>query len=321
MKRRHLARDWEIPSNEIASESVFLNRRDFMKASAWSVGVAALSACKEQPSISFPSDTYSETEKKIYPASLNPAYPVDAELTEEKFAVGYNNFFEFGETKESIKHKARNLSIRPWTLEVGGLVDKPQIFDIDKLLRTFPIEERTYRLRCVEAWSIAVPWTGFALNELIRRAGPKSSATHVRFVSFYKPSQAAGQWAFWRPWPYTEGLTLAEAMNELTFLATGIYGRPLPRQNGAPVRLTVPWKYGYKSAKSIVKIELVDYRPPTFWSTLNGLEYDFSANVNPERPHPRWSQAKEKIIGTGEVRATRLYNGYEKFVADLYKKS
>jgi len=318
MKRHHLERGWEIPSNEITSESIFLNRRDFMKATAWSVGTVALSACKDTPVVALPPDALSETEKKIYPATLNPAYPLDAELTQEKVAGAFNNFFEFGESKEKIRSNARNLSIRPWTLEVGGLVDKPEIYDIDKLLRSFPVEERTYRLRCVEAWAIAVPWTGFALRELLRRAGPKSNATHVRFISFYKPSQAMGQWAFWRPWPYTEALTLAEAMNELSFLATGVYGRPLPRQHGAPVRLAVPWKYGYKSAKSIVKIELVDYRPPTFWPMLNGLEYDFSANVNPDIPHPRWSQSQETILGTGEVKDTRLYNGYEKFVADLY---
>jgi len=321
MKRRHMASEWHLPSNEIASESIFLNRRDFIKASAWALAVSSISACKDNVPPPILPDKISEIEKKIYPAPVNAAYQSEGGLTEEKIAGSYNNFFEFGETKETIRFKSRNLTIRPWTLEVGGLVEKPEIFDIDKLLKVFSIEERAYRLRCVEAWSMAVPWTGFALRELIRRAVPKSNATHVRFLSFYRPSQAMGQWAFWRPWPYVEGLTLSEAMNEMTFMATGIYGHPLPRQHGAPVRLVVPWKYGYKSAKSIVRIELIDHRPATFWETLNGLEYDFSANVDPRLPHPRWSQKNEKDIGTGEVRATLSYNGYGKYVADLYKEA
>ena len=163
-----------------------------------------------------------------------------------------------------------------------------------------------------------MPWTGFPLRELLKQVDPKPTATHVRLETFYQPFTAQGQLAFWEPWPYVEGLTLKEAMNELAFLATGIYGHPLPKQQGAPIRLIVPWKYGFKNIKSIVKIELVNYRPATFWNTLQGLEYDFTANVNPQIPHPRWPQTQEKMIGTGDIRPTRLYNGYEKFVAQLY---
>jgi len=181
-----------------------------------------------------------------------------------------------------------------------------------------PLEERLYRLRCVEAWAMAVPWTGFPFKELLKQVEPKPEATHVRLETFYTPFTAQGQLEFWEPWPYVEGLTLKEAMNELAFLATGIYGHPLPKQHGAPVRLVVPWKYGFKNIKSIVKIELVNYRPATFWNTLQGLEYDFTANVDPRVPHPRWPQTREKMIGTGDIRPTLLYNGYEKFVANLY---
>jgi sulfoxide reductase catalytic subunit YedY len=204
-------------------------------------------------------------------------------------------------------------------VEVSGLVHKPRAFDVDDLLRLMPIEERLYRLRCVEAWSMAVPWTGFPLRALLDLVEPQGKATHVSMTTFYKPFTARGQLAFWYPWPYHEGLTLAEAMNELTFLAVGIYGHPLPKQHGAPVRLVVPWKYGYKSIKSIVKIELIDYQPPTFWNTLQGLEYDFAANVNPNVPHPRWSQARERLIGfAGRYVPTEIYNGYGKYVAGLY---
>ncbi len=234
------------------------------------------------------------------------------------FAVTYNNFYEFGSNKTDPVHYAQKMNTRPWKIEVTGLVNKPKIFDIDDLLKTMPIEERLYRLRCVEAWAIAVPWTGFAFKELLKLVDPKASATHVKMETFYQPFTAQGQLAFWEPWAYTEALTIKEAMNDLAFLATGIYGHPLPKQHGAPIRLAVPWKYGFKNIKSIVKIELIDYRPMTFWTALQGLEYDFTANVDPRIPHPRWPQNLEKMIGTGVVRATLPYNGYGKYVAELY---
>jgi methionine sulfoxide reductase catalytic subunit len=180
------------------------------------------------------------------------------------------------------------------------------------------IEERLYRLRCVEAWAMAVPWTGFPFKDLLKLVEPKSSATYVKMETFYQPFNAQGQLVFWEPWAYTEGLTIEEAMNDLAFLVTGIYGHPLSKQHGAPLRLAVPWKYGFKSIKSIVKIELVDFKPSTFWTTLQGLEYDFTANVDPRIPHPRWPQNREKMIGTGEIKATLPYNGYGKYVAQMY---
>lgn len=259
-----------------------------------------------------------EIEKTIYPAKQNPKFTLDRPLTSESVAAGYNNFYEFTEDKEGVRRLAQKLEIRPWTVEVTGLVHKPRTFDVDDLLKTMPIEERLYRLRCVEAWAMAVPWTGFPLKALLDEVQPLGKASHVAMTTFYKPLTARGQFAFWYPWPYTEGLTLQEAMNELTFMAVGIYGHPLPKQHGAPLRLVVPWKYGYKSIKSIVKIELLDYQPATFWNTAQGLEYDFLANVNPNIPHPRWSQAREKMIGTGKVRPTQIYNGYGEYVAHLY---
>jgi len=201
---------------------------------------------------------------------------------------------------------------------VTGLINKPRTFDLDDFYKLMDIEERLYRLRCVEAWAMAVPWTGFPLKALLDIVEPKSNATHVAMTTFYKPFTAQGQLAFWRPWPYTEALTIEEAINELTFMALGMYGHPLRKQHGAPIRLVVPWKYGFKSIKSIVKIELIDYQPLTFWNTVLPLEYSFEANVDPTINHPRWLQKTEKMLGTGEVHKTRLYNGYEKQVAHLY---
>jgi sulfoxide reductase catalytic subunit YedY len=200
------------------------------------------------------------------------------------------------------------------------LVEKPHVFDIDDLVRALPLEERLYRFRCVEAWAMAVPWTGLPLRALIEKLQPLSSARFVRFVSFMNPDIAPNQSRAYGPWPYTEGLTMGEAMNELALLATGIYGRPLPKQHGAPLRLVVPWKYGFKSIKSIVKIEFTAEQPRTFWNNNRPKEYDFVANVRPDIPHPRWSQATERLIDTGQRRPTLPYNGYGEWVADLYKK-
>jgi sulfoxide reductase catalytic subunit YedY len=206
----------------------------------------------------------------------------------------------------------------PWTVEVAGLVARPRTFDLDGLLRTFPLEERIYRHRCVEAWAMVVPWTGFPLAELVRHVQPLPAATHVRFVGFDRPEEAGHMASRSLPWPYTEGLRLAEATNALAFVAVGMYGHPLLKQHGAPVRLVLPWKYGFKSAKSVVRIEFTDRQPATFWNTLAPHEYDFLANVDPEVPHPRWSQASERMLGTGERRPTLRYNGYGEWVAGLY---
>ena len=312
---------WQISENLATPESVYLTRRGFIQGTALTslATVGSLYGCG--PSTipkNLPEIEWNETEKSLYPAKHNPEFELDRPITDEKIAGTYNNFYEFGADKIDPVHYAQKINTRPWKVEVTGLVNKPKSFDIDDMLKATPIEERLYRLRCVEAWAMAVPWTGFAFKELLKLVDPKSSATHVKMETFYQPFTAQGQLAFWEPWAYTEALTIKEAMNDLAFLATGIYGHPLPKQHGAPVRLAVPWKYGFKSIKSIVKIELIDYRPMTFWTALQGLEYDFTANVDPRIPHPRWPQNREKMIGTGVVKATLPYNGYGKYVAELY---
>jgi sulfoxide reductase catalytic subunit YedY len=322
MAQIHIKKEWKISENLATSESVYLRRREFLKGTALTTAatVSTFYGCgPSTPPKVLPEVEWSELEKSIYPATRNLSYELDRPLTPENIASTYNNFYEFGSDKTDPVHYAQKLNIRPWEIEVGGLVNTPKTFDTHDLLKKMPMEERLYRLRCVEAWAMAVPWTGFPLKELLKQVEPKPEATHVRFETFYTPFTAQGQLSFWEPWPYVEGLTLKEAMNDLTFLATGIYGHPLPKQHGAPIRLVVPWKYGFKNIKSIIKIELVDYRPGTFWNTLQGLEYSFTANVDPRIPHPRWPQTREKMIGTGEIRPTLLYNGYEKFVANLYK--
>ena len=315
---------WEIPERESTPEAVYMNRRKFLAsaglASAYSL--ALLSGCTKlgdngpevKPLSEWP---LSEAEAKVYPASRNSEFKLDRPITDETVAARYNNFYEFSVDKDDVYKKVKGFSIRPWTVEVTGLVDKPKTFDPDDLLRLMPMEERLYRLRCVEAWAMAVPWTGFPLKALIDHVKPSSKAKYVRFVSFML-THGGNFFAFRAPWPYTEGLTMQEAMNPLTLMVTGIYGHPLPKQHGAPLRLIVPWKYGYKSIKSIVKIEFVEKQPETFWNTLSPQEYDFWANVNPNVDHPRWSQATEKMIGTKKRLATLMLNGYDKYVAHLY---
>ena len=316
-----IKKDWKISDNLATPESAYMRRREFLKGTvlttAATVGVLYGCGPSTPPNV-LPEVKWNELEKSIYPTKRNPAYELDRPITTEKVAATYNNFYEFGTDKIDPVHYAQKLNTRPWTVQVGGLVNKPTTFDVDDLLKTMPIEERVLRLRCVEAWAMAVPWTGFAFSELLKQVEPKPEATHVRLETFYEPFTAQGQLAFWEPWPYVEGLTIEEAMNEMAFLATGIYGHPLPKQHGAPIRLVVPWKYGFKNIKSIVKIELVNYRPATFWNTLQGLEYDFTANVDPRIPHPRWPQTQEKMIDTGDIRPTLPYNGYGDFVAHLY---
>ncbi len=321
MPHIHIKKEWEISDNLATPESTYLRRREFLKGTALTTAatIGVLYGCgPSSPPNVLPEVKWNELEKSIYPAKRNPKYELDRPITVEKIAATYNNFYEFGSGKIDPVHYAQKLNIRPWTIQVGGLVNKPTTFNINDLLKTMPIEERVLRLRCVEAWAMAVPWTGFPFSQLLKKIEPKAKATHVRLETFYQPFTAQGQLAFWEPWPYVEGLTIKEAMNELAFLATGIYGHPLPKQHGAPIRLVVPWKYGFKSIKSIVKIELVDYRPATFWNTLQGLEYDFTANVDPRIPHPRWPQTREKMIDTGDIRPTLPYNGYGDFVAKMY---
>lgn len=303
---------WEIPEREATPEGLALGRRGFVGAIA-AAGVIA--ACSR----GFEADAKAAPLPPSLLAKRNPRFAVDGALTDEAATSRYNNFYEFTQDKDVWRHVER-YETRPWTVEVTGLVQKPKTYDVDDLLRRMPLEERLYRHRCVEAWYMDVAWIGFPLRMLLDASQPLSRARHVRFTSFLKKDEAPGQKQFsWYHWPYYEGLTLAEAMNELTFATLGIYGHELPKQNGAPFRVVVPWKYGYKGPKAVVKIELVDSRPPTFWNDLQPLEYSFESNVNPAVPHPRWSQASERSIDGARSRPTRLYNGYAEWVAQLYK--
>jgi len=240
-------------------------------------------------------------------------------MTDELVAARYNNFYEFGVDKDTCWREAQKLTTRPWVIDIGGLVAKPQQIGIDDLIRKMPCEERLYRFRCVERWAMVVPWSGFPFQALMNLVEPLSSAKFVRFVTFMRPQEAVGQapGSPWK-WPYYEGITIQEAANELAFAATGLYGHDIPKQHGAPLRMVLPWKYGYKGAKSVVKIEFVETQPKTFWNDYAANEYGFYSNVNPEKPHPRWSQKYERMIGTNKTHDTMLYNGYGEFVADLY---
>lgn len=251
-------------------------------------------------------------------ATSSNAYGLTDTLTPYKDVTRYNNFYEFGTDKESPTRRAGSLKTRPWTISVEGEVQKPQTFDIDQLLKLAPIEERIYRLRCVEAWSMVVPWLGYPLAELIKQVQPTSSAKFIEFVSLHDPEQMPGQRQAVLQWPYKEGLRLDEAMHPLTLLTFGLYGELLPNQNGAPVRIVIPWKYGFKSAKSIVKIRFVKQQPVSSWMQAGPAEYGFYANVNPAVDHPRWSQAKERRIGDFLKRPTLPFNGYAEQVASLY---
>jgi sulfoxide reductase catalytic subunit YedY len=304
---------WEIPEHQATSESAFLNRRSLMAAAGIGLGTLAAApalAAKKPPEV--------DPTASLYPVKRNEAFTVERALTEERIAAGYNNFYEFGFTKY-IADDAQALPLRPWTVTVDGMVENKQVIDIDTLIRKMPLEERLSRFRCVEAWAMTVPWSGFPLKELVALAKPLSSAKFLRFETFMDPKVAFGQKQPLYPWPYVEGVTMEEANNDLAFIATGVYGKPLAKQFGAPLRLVLPWKYGFKSIKSIVKVTFTDKRPVGLWEALQDSEYGFWANVNPEVPHPRWSQASENIIGSSERQPTKLFNGYGAFVADLYK--
>ena len=306
-------RGWELPESAATPESVFLDRRNLIKGLA--AGPILLATA---PKLAFAAaDAAADPSASLYPVKRNDKYKLDRDITDEKYPSTYNNFYEFGSHKQ-IAQAAQKLPVRPWTVAIDGMVEKPMTVDIDTLLKAMPLEERLYRLRCVEAWSMAVPWSGFPMKALVDYAKPLSSAKYVRMFTFLDKSFASGQKQFWYPWPYEEGLTMAEATNELAFMVTGMYGKPVPKQNGAPLRLAVPWKYGFKSVKSIVRFEFTDQRPKTFWEVVQGSEYGFWANVNPEVPHPRWSQAQETVLGKGDKVPTQIYNGYGEYVAGLY---
>jgi methionine sulfoxide reductase catalytic subunit len=307
-------RGWEMPESAATPEHFFHNRRTLLKAAA--AGGILVAAAPLLGGTSLAAGDADPT-ADLYPAKRNERYVLDRAITPEKYVTSYNNFYEFGSQKD-IADAAQELKLRPWTVAIDGMVEKKTTIGFDDLVRKMPLEERLYRHRCVEAWSIAVPWTGFPLKALVDLAQPLGSAKYLRMETFMDAKVAPGQKAFWYPWPYTEGLTIAEATNELAFIVTGAYGKPLAKQNGAPLRLVTPWKYGFKSVKSIVKFTFTDQRPDTFWEHLQANEYGFWANVNPAVPHPRWSQASERVIGTDEQRPTLIWNGYGEFVAAMY---
>lgn len=305
-------RGWEIPDSQATPEGVYLHRRQFLSGLA-AGGIAAGLLSGSGPAWADAADPSTG----LYPVKRNDAYKLDGTLTPEMNATHYNNYYEFGDSKD-IANGAQALPIRPWSVTIDGMVEKPQTIAIDDLLKAMPLEERLYRHRCVEAWSMAVPWSGFPMRALVAFAKPSAGAKYLRFESFRNPDVAPGQTEDWYPWPYIEGVTLDEATNDLAFMSTGLYGKPLPKQNGSPLRVTLPWKYGFKSAKGIVRITFTDQRPETFWEAIQSSEYGFWANVNPDVPHPRWSQASERDLGTGEQRQTQLFNGYAAQVAGLY---
>ena len=325
----HIPRPWETPERLVTPEAAYLDRRRFLQALGLASGALLLGSCaraQEQPS-NRASGPFTKTDfpgapgLDLYPGRSNANYKVDRPLTDEATASKFNNFYEFSMQKDVYKY-VRDYKPYPWTVEVGGLCSKPKTWDLDELVRRFGLEERVYHFRCVEAWSMVVPWTGLPLAALLQASAPATEAQYVRFLSFLRPDEAPGQKQYhWYKWPYYEGLRLDEAMHELAFVATGIYGHPLPKQHGAPVRIITPWKYGYKGPKSVVKIEFTRDRPHTFWNDSQPDEYGFHSNVNPERPHPRWSQATERVLGTDERVTTLKYNGYAAQVVHLYAES
>jgi sulfoxide reductase catalytic subunit YedY len=337
----------KIKSSEITPEQIYLSRRRFMKgAGALAASSLILAACGPSgspanspvagvtPSVqptdnTGPSSTGGATTATspanapgstsgLLPPLSGSADELGAALTAEEAVTNYNNFFEFTTRKEGVAELAQGFRSSPWTVEVGGLVHKPQTLDLDDLLK-FEQEERIYRLRCVEAWSMVIPWIGFPLAKLLNEVEPMSKAKYVRFETLYDPEQMPGLSSPFYTWPYVEGLRVDEAMHDLAIMATGLYGKALPPQNGAPLRLVVPWKYGFKSIKSIVKIDLVEEMPVSLWMAAAPNEYGFYASVNPEVPHPRWSQATERRIGESGRMKTLLFNGYADEVAYLYE--
>ncbi|RME76445.1 MAG: protein-methionine-sulfoxide reductase catalytic subunit MsrP [Chloroflexi bacterium] len=306
----------EPKSYEITPEHIYLSRRKFMVGiGALALSSLAVAACGP---VSVPQGQVKVDETGEVTVS-EATDDLGDRPTSYTAVTGYNNYYEFTTSKEKVAGLARDFVTTPWTLSVGGLVSNPKTYDIDDLRKRFNIQERVYRLRCVEGWSMVIPWQGFVLAELLKEVEPTSKAKYVRFETVYRPEQMPGQKGGWFEWPYVEGLRLDEAMHDLTLMATGLYGKDLPPQNGAPVRLVVPWKYGFKSIKSIVKIDLVDEMPLTFWMKAAPNEYGFYANVNPDVPHPRWSQKSERRIGENGRRRTLKFNGYEKEVAYLYE--
>jgi sulfoxide reductase catalytic subunit YedY len=308
--------DGSLPDRQVTPYALYQRRRDFLRQLGLT-GAGWLTAAH-----AFAAETNATaTAASPFPSRRNPDFNPKLDLTPERLVTTYNNYYEFSTAKDRVHRLVGSFRTDPWTLRVGGLCEAPQTFDLRDLLGQFPHEERVYRFRCVEAWSMVVPWTGFPLARLLEKVRPKSEARFVRFQTVNRPDEMPGiaRLADY-PWPYTEGLRMDEAMHPLVLLATGLYGKPMPKQNGAPIRLVVPWKYGYKSIKSVVRIDLVKDQPATLWESLSPTEYPFESNVDPGVPHPRWSQASERDLATGDRIPTLKYNGYGDQVAKLYAK-
>jgi methionine sulfoxide reductase catalytic subunit len=311
-----MQRPMDIPSSEITPKQDYLNRRAFMRGAA--AGAALLAGARALRGVLHPAEA--QAAEKL--ATVKSQYSLTGEtLTPYEDITHYNNYYEFGVDKGDPAKNAGSLKTRPWTIKVEGLVSKPQTFDIDTLLKLRPIEERIYRFRCVEAWSMVIPWAGYSLSEFIKLCDPLSTAKFVQFISLADSKEEPLPWSAGIQWPYSEGLRMDEAMHPLTLLTFGLYGEVLPNQDGAPVRIIVPWKYGFKSAKSIVKVKFVKSQPPTTWNDINSNEYGFYSNVNPNHDHPRWSQKTERRIGAPiwkQRQPTLMFNGYGDQVASLY---
>jgi sulfoxide reductase catalytic subunit YedY len=307
-------KSWEMPQHMATDEALFLSRREWLKAA----GLAGIGIAAGTAGLSAMMGRASAAPITGFPATRNDSYVLDRALTAEQEAITYTNFYEFGSSK-TIWRKAQKLETDPWMVTIDGMVEEELKIDAAELITKLGSqEERLYRHRCVEAWAMAVPWTGVPFSKLVALARPTSGAKYIRMETFYDPSVAPGQKQSWYPWPYVEGITIEEGMNELALLGTGMYGKGLEKQNGAPLRCVLPWKYGFKGIKSIVKFTFTDQQPASFWEQLAKNEYGFWANVNPEVAHPRWSQATERMLGSDDRVPTLLYNGYEEQVAGLY---
>ena len=303
----------DIQPSEITPQDLYVRRREFIKAVALTAAGAALPVL-----FNMPRPARGAVAATPFTNLRSSPYSTLEEKTPFKDVTHYNNFYEFGTDKYSPAERAGSLKTRPWAVAVEGEIKQPKVYDIDELLKLAPLEERVYRLRCVEGWSMVIPWVGYSLSELIKRVEPTSKAKFVEFITLYDPSQMSGQRVPVLSWPYVEGLRLDEAMHPLTLLCVGLYGQVLPNQNGAPLRIVVPWKYGFKGAKSIVRIRFVEKQPVSAWTKAASHEYGFYSNVNPNVDHPRWSQAKERRIGEFFKRPTLMFNGYADQVTALY---
>src|SRR5271165_568207 len=303
-----IRRGWEIAENRVTPERFVLGRRAALVglgAGAAGLGIGGRAFAQAVPGAAGGAA-----------GPMNQTYKAGRDLTQEKFATTYNNYYEFSESK-NLWRDAQDMKLRPWAIKIDGMVSKPRTIDIDDLFKQVRLEERVYRHRCVETWAMTVPWTGFPLSQLVSLAEPLSGAKYIVFQTGEDKAMSNVGAPFY-PFPYTEGVTIEEAANDVAFISTGMYGKPLPPQDGGPIRLTLPWKYGFKSAKALAKISFVEQRPTTFWEAIQPQEYGFWANVNPDVPHPRWSQASETLLGTNERVPTQIYNGYGEYVAGLY---